>query len=115
MAAMNSRMRAAGLDPREAVVLALSGGADSVFLLHVLAASVERPVITAVHVDHGLRGGASREDARWCARLCARLGVPFERRRLVGLDPSAPGLEARAREARYAALFELAQPLYKAL
>jgi tRNA(Ile)-lysidine synthase len=103
--------RAAGLDPREAVVLALSGGADSVLLLHVLAASAEQPVVTAVHVDHGLRGDASRGDAHWCGRLCARLGVPFERRRLAGLDPCAPGLEARAREARYAALFDVARRL----
>jgi tRNA(Ile)-lysidine synthase len=103
--------RAAGLDPREAVVLALSGGADSVFLLHVLAASAERPVVTAVHVDHGLRGDDSLEDARWCARLCARLGVPFERRRLAGLTLEGPGLEARAREARYAALFDVARRL----
>jgi len=103
--------RAAGLDPCEAVVLALSGGADSVFLLHVLAASAERPIVTAVHVDHGLRGAAGEEDARFCARLCARLGVPFELRRLGDLAPQSPGLEARAREARYAALFSAARGL----
>lgn len=103
--------RAAGLDPREAVVLGLSGGADSVFLLEVLAAAADRPVVTAVHVDHGLRGAAAGDDASWCARLCTRLGIPFERRRLASLDPQASGLEARAREARYAALFDVARRL----
>ncbi len=102
--------RAAGLDLAEPAVLALSGGADSVFLLHVLAASPERPLCGAVHVDHGLRGEASREDARFCARLCSRLGVPFHLRTLT-LDPDGPGLEARAREARYRVLLEEARAL----
>ncbi len=61
-------------------MLALSGGADSVFLLHVLAQAEPRPRILAVHVDHRLRGEESRSDAAFCARLCARLGVPFARR-----------------------------------
>jgi tRNA(Ile)-lysidine synthase len=85
------------------VLLALSGGADSVFLLQVLAAAQPRPRILAVHVDHRLRGEESEGDAAFCARLCARLGVPFARRE-VDLDPQASNLEARAREARYRAL-----------
>ncbi len=100
----------AGLDPRESVLLALSGGADSVYLLHVLAASRERPVVAAVHVEHGLRGAESLQDARFCSRLCAKLGVPFELRR-IRLDAQASGLEARARAARYEALFEAAHSL----
>ena len=94
---------AAGLRPEQPVALGLSGGADSVYLLHLLARSAERPRVLAVHCDHGLRGDASHEDAAFCARLCARLGVPFARIRLE-LDPEAPGLEARARKARYEAL-----------
>jgi tRNA(Ile)-lysidine synthase len=47
---------AAALDPRQPVLLALSGGADSVFLLHLLCAARERPPLHAVHVNHGLRG-----------------------------------------------------------
>lgn len=102
--------RGAGLDPRASVLLALSGGADSVYLLQVLAASRERPVVAAVHVEHGLRGAESREDARFCSRLCARLGVPFDLRR-IRLDPNPAGLEARARSARYEALFDAAHEL----
>jgi tRNA(Ile)-lysidine synthase len=106
----SSLAQGAGLDPRESVLLALSGGADSVYLLQVLAASRERPVVAAVHVEHGLRGSESREDARFCSRLCTRLDVPFERRRIL-LDPEPAGLEARARAARYEALFEAAHDL----
>lgn len=104
-----SRLAAAAqLDGAGPFVLALSGGADSVFLLHLLARSADRPALWAVHVDHGLRGAASRADAAFCARLCARLGVPFVLRRLA-LEPQTPGLEARAREARYGVLFEEAR------
>jgi len=91
------------LDPSRAVLVALSGGADSIYLLHLLLAAVPRPRIVAVHVDHGLRGAESDADAAFCAAECARLGVEFELRRAV-LDPAGPGLEARARAARYAEL-----------
>lgn len=100
--------RGAGLHPTEPVVLALSGGADSVFLLHALAAARPRPRTLAVHVDHRLRGEESLSDAAFCARTCARLSVPFARRE-VEVDPDAPNLEARAREARYRALADEAR------
>jgi tRNA(Ile)-lysidine synthase len=95
--------RAVGIGRDAPVVIALSGGADSVYLLHVLAAARPRPRILAVHVDHGLRGDESDGDARFSAELCRRLEVEHEHVKLR-LDASAGGLEARAREARYAAL-----------
>lgn len=87
------------------MAVALSGGADSVFLLHLLARSNPRPKILAIHVDHGLRGEESRLDAEFCARLCARLAIPFARR-VVDLNPESSDLERRGREARYRALAE---------
>lgn len=87
------------------MAVALSGGADSVFLLHLLARSTPRPKILAIHVDHGLRGDESQLDAEFCARLCARLAIPFARR-VVELDPASSDLERRGREARYRALAE---------
>lgn len=93
----------AGLAPTEPVMLALSGGADSVYLLTALAKAEPRPRVLAVHVDHRLRGEESREDAAFCARTCAKLGIPFSSRE-VEVDPEGPNLEARAREARYKAL-----------
>lgn len=100
--------RAVGVAPGAPVLIALSGGADSVYLLHVLAAANPRPRLLAVHVDHGLRGEEGERDARECARACARLGVDQERVR-IDLDAGGPNLEARAREARYAALSDAAR------
>ncbi len=97
--------RSVGLRPDEPLLLALSGGADSVLLLHLLACAVPRPAFRAVHVDHNLRGPESQGDARFCENLCRALGVPF-RAVAVELDPTAPSLEARAREARYRALID---------
>jgi tRNA(Ile)-lysidine synthase len=56
-----------------------------------------------MHVEHGLRGNESHEDSVFCARLCARLGVPFARTQ-IELDPEDSNLEAKARKLRYAAL-----------
>ena len=97
--------RSVGLAPDAPVLVALSGGADSVYLLHLVAASKPRPPLVAVHVDHGLRGEESREDAAFCARLAASLGVAFVRRKL-DLEAEGGSLEARARTARYRALCE---------
>ncbi len=94
---------ASELGPNQSVLVALSGGADSVFLLNLLARAVPRPRILAMHVEHGLRGEESREDSVFCARLCAKLGVPFARTH-IDLDPEDSNLEAKARKLRYAAL-----------
>jgi tRNA(Ile)-lysidine synthase len=83
----------------EALPLAVSGGADSVAMA-LLARDAGRD-ITIWHVDHGLRG-ESGDDARFVEELAVRLGVPFELR-TVELAPGGD-LEARARDARYAAL-----------
>ncbi len=84
---------------RAPVVVACSGGADSLALLALSAAADLRPV--AVHVDHGLRPGSSAE-GRFVERTAAQLGVGFRGRR-VTVAPG-PNLEARARAARYGAL-----------
>ena len=97
-----------GLALDEPLTLALSGGADSVLLTHLVWSAVPRPPMVCVHVDHGLRGAEGHADASFCARLCQQLEIPFGLRRVV-LDPRAPGLEARAREARYRVLVEEAR------
>ena len=97
--------RSVGLAPDAPVLVALSGGADSVYLLHLVAAAKPRPPLVAVHVDHGLRGKESTADAEFCARLAGSLGVPFVRRKL-DLAAGGSSLEARARAARYRALCE---------
>jgi tRNA(Ile)-lysidine synthase len=81
------------------VVVACSGGADSLAALAAAAAAGLRPV--AVHVDHGLRPESAGE-VPLVAAAAARLGTDFES---VRLDLAAgANLEARAREARYRAL-----------
>ena len=78
---------------------AVSGGADSVALL-VLACAANLHV-TAWHVDHGLREN-SHTEAELVAQLATQLGAQFESR-TVSVEQGA-NTEARAREARHAAL-----------
>ncbi len=89
------------------LLLALSGGADSVALLYALCEVRARHGLTvrAAHVEHGLRGEASLADAAFCRALCRTLSVPFtcDHAGLAG-GMEAAGAEARAREARYAML-----------
>ena len=59
------------------VAVAVSGGADSVYLLCALwADETLRPRLRVLHFDHRVRGEDSAEDARFVAALCAGLGVP---------------------------------------
>src|SRR5204863_6498152 len=53
------------LEPGQDVVCLVSGGADSTCLFHVLRELGYG--VSALHVDHGLRGAESDADARWCA------------------------------------------------
>ena len=94
--------------PNTPVLIALSGGADSVLLTHLLSAARPPANARAVHVNHGLRGKDARADAEFCESLCRALGIPFVVRH-AHLDPAAPNLEARARAARYRILLEEAR------
>src|SRR5687767_668745 len=85
-----------GMDLRHPLAL-VSGGPDSVALLRVVVALGGEPVV--LHVDHGLRGEESREDAEFVRELCRRLNVRCEVRRL-GLDGGS-NLQERARDERY--------------
>ncbi|MEM9789225.1 MAG: tRNA lysidine(34) synthetase TilS [Planctomycetota bacterium] len=94
---------------RRGVLIAVSGGADSVGLLRLMRLLSGRrgwPIELAVgHVQHHLRGEAAEADARWVDALCGELGVRFERAD-VGVAPG--NVEAEARRARYAALRAMA-------
>src|SRR5439155_6225095 len=99
------RAVASGLPPGTLVLVACSGGADSVALG---ASAVKVDLRCAIgHVDHGLRAG-SAADADRVRELARRLGVEFHLKRIEQLNVSGPGLEAAARIARYEALAELA-------
>ena len=72
------------------VTCLVSGGADSRCLRHALGALGYR--VSAVHVDHGLRGAESDEDARFCAEVLGAIVVD------AGLDERT---EAALRDLRY--------------
>jgi tRNA(Ile)-lysidine synthase len=92
--------------PEEMVVVGVSGGADSVCLLHVLVGLQERLDISlhVAHLNHRLRGAESDGDARYVSRLAKRLGVPAT---IEGRDVKAYQAERRlsledaARQMRY--------------
>jgi len=75
----------------------ISGGPDSVAMLRALVELGGEPVV--LHLDHGLRGDESREDAEFVRMLCESLGVTCEVRRLQ-FDDGA-NFQERARLERY--------------
>ena len=88
------------------VLIALSGGADSVALAALLAEAREALGLTlfAAHLDHGIRP-ESADDADFCRALCAKLGVPFLTVRLdvpAEAARAGEGLETAARRLRHA-------------
>lgn len=88
-----------------AVVAALSGGADSVSLLRVLKSLESELGITvcACHLNHGLRGSDSDSDEQFCVQLCEKLNVPLEVRKVSISDMlrSHESTEQAARRVRY--------------
>lgn len=100
------------------LVVAVSGGADSVCLLGILhslcGAGRRWPGVSLVvaHLNHRLRGAAASEDAQWVARLAADLGIPChtgERDVAALARESGHGIEDAGRRARYAFLRDVAR------
>lgn len=98
--------RDALLPPGATVVVGVSGGADSLALLHLLV-SLRADFGWSLHAatfDHGLRGAAGAADAAFVARTGAAWHVPVTRGAADPADIPAPGssgIEAWARAARY--------------
>ena len=95
--------------PGDTVIAAVSGGADSVALLFALYLLKDSLGITleAAHFNHGLRGEESDRDAEFVHDLCDRYDIPLH----LGKDrvtAGKKGLEAAARDARYAFFSTLA-------
>lgn len=87
------------------LLVAVSGGLDSMLLLSLLAEKVNPKLITAVHINHGLSENADLWQAQ-VESYCQQLGVAVKSEK-VDLVNSGEGLEAAARQARYA-VFERA-------
>jgi len=86
------------------ILLGLSGGADSVVLLHLLQQLSPRHSwrLSALHVHHGISPKADSW-AAFCADLCARCGVPLQVEHVDIAPLRAHGIEAAARKLRHAA------------
>ena len=94
------------IEAGEKILAGVSGGADSVCLL-LLLAKLQEPLgftLAAVHVEHGIRGEESLADAAFTERLCRDLGIPCRRYSVRAAEYARErglSLEEAARELRY--------------
>lgn len=94
------------ISPGDTVVVGVSGGADSVCLLHILADWRDHPGITlhAAHLDHQLRGPESELDAEYVSDMAHSLGIPItiDRKDVAAYKTERNcSIEEAARELRY--------------
>jgi len=104
--------RRALIERGQHVLVAVSGGPDSVtllLLLHRLSASW-RLNLTAAHFNYNLRGSESEDDEAFVIALCRELSIPLHVRRLsLGGRARGDSIQAAARRLRYIALEDLAR------
>jgi tRNA(Ile)-lysidine synthase len=98
------------------LVLAVSGGADSVCLLHILVKLQEKLKVKLhiAHLNHHLRGAESEADAKYVSDLARQLGIPatIEGREVKNYQAEHHlSLEEAAREVRYGFLAEVAKTI----
>ena len=96
----------------EKVTVALSGGADSVCLLYVLSELAEKYKISlsAIHINHMLRGEESDRDEAFVRKLCEKKGISLEVRKIdiaALAKKTGDSIELAARDARYKAFAEI--------
>lgn len=100
------------LEENDKVLVALSGGPDSVCLLHILYKLKEKLNIElgAIHINHMLRGKESDEDEKYISKLCDELGINYYVKRIdieyIAKDTSV-SLEVAGRNERYKAFEEI--------
>lgn len=96
-------------DNVHSIVVGLSGGADSVVLLHILSSLSEKLGIKlyAFHVHHGIRGETAERDLLFCQKLSDEMAIDFSFARIDVPKVAAMqkrGIEEVAREMRYRSL-----------
>lgn len=102
-AAVSAALRSASAGRGETILVALSGGADSVALLRALLSLQSRfgYGLAAAHLNHGIRFDEADRDECFARMLCARLGIELTLERAEGLVWRAANLKERARELRH--------------
>ena len=98
----------AGLPAGEAVLLGLSGGADSASLLDMLVSSGENVILC--HVNHGIRGEEAMRDQHFCGLLAEKYGLEIIVRHIdvpAEAGTTGEGLEEAARRLRYGIFSEI--------
>ena len=101
-------------EPGQHLLVAVSGGPDSVALLSLLTALAPawRLTLTVVHFNYGLRGTEADGDEAFVAALCRERGIALVvQRPVLTKRRGAASLQARARVARYRAMAELADDI----
>ena len=95
----------------KSICVALSGGADSVCLLHILNSLSDSLgfKLSAIHVNHNIRGDEAKRDADFCVELCERLNVPLKVAAVSVLTEAEKGesIELAARRLRYKVFEEI--------
>jgi tRNA(Ile)-lysidine synthase len=100
-----------GVSPRKKLIVAVSGGADSVALLHLLIEGGHKNLVVA-HFNHCLRGRASAGDASFVEKLSSKMDLPFEGSSAdvkTKAKEEKLSIETAARAARYEFLASVAK------
>lgn len=100
----------------DTIVVAVSGGPDSVALMHILKHLAGEPELglrlVCAHVNHGFRGAESERDAEFVRDISHQLGIPFELGSFdipAYMEQSGKGAQVAAREKRYEFLHDVAR------
>lgn len=102
------------LEKANKITVALSGGADSVVLTHALYClrGLYGYQLSAVHLNHNLRGEESMRDEQFVRDFCAKLNIPltvYSENIAAGAKAAKRGVEEYARERRYTLFGELCE------
>ena len=99
------------LTPNPSIIVGVSGGADSLSLLHCLHRIVSPSALVVAHLNHGLRAQAD-EDAKFVTQIAKKWGILCEAKKVDVAqlaDGQGWGIEEAGRHARYAFFAEVAQ------
>lgn len=91
------------------ILLAVSGGPDSICLLHAMTQLVDKDTLHIGHFNHRLRADASDADADYVRFLCHHRSLHFHLGQTDQLSPDQDGIESRARQLRYDWLSKVAE------